>query len=188
MKRRNSHWGLFLLLNVLVSAATTLAVLLIWEQVQPARLPEGAQAILAAEQATRQAAKASADGRVSAWQPVETPTQAQTPGESGGLEAVIEISGVVGAGDLNQEYVTLRRLGDSDLNLAGWKLQNPRGESYAFPDLVLYKGGAVQVYSRPGSDSATFLFWNRSAPAWQAGDVITLLDAAGNTRATYTIP
>ena len=155
-----------------------------WWRHLPSRLPEGAQAILAAEQATRQAASQGQG----AWQPVESVTPAATPLAGQNLETVIEVGGVVGAGDLNQEYVTLRRLGEADLNLAGWKLQTPRAESYAFPDLVLYAGGAVQVYSRPGSDTATFLFWNRSGPAWQPGDVVTLVDAQGNTRATYTIP
>ena len=185
MKRRNGHLGFYLFLNVLVSAATTIAILYAWDYLRPSQLPEGAKEILAAEQATRQAADATLQG---AWQPIQTATPLNTPVDPQNLETVIEIGGVVGAGDLNQEYVTLRRLGENDLNLADWKLQNPRGDVYTFPGLVLYKGGAVQVYSRPGSNTATFLFWNRSAPAWQAGDGITLLDAQGNIRATYTVP
>jgi hypothetical protein len=187
MKRRNSHLGAYLILNVLVSAATTVAVLYAWDQLRPPRLPEGAQAILAAEQAASQGNPPESSG-ASSWQQAPTTTAQAVPGAPQDLAAVIEIGGVVGAGDLNQEYVLLKRLGEGDLNLAGWALQNGRGETYAFPDLMLYKGGAVQVYSRPGSDTATFLYWNRTGPAWQTGGTVTLLDPQGQARATYAIP
>ncbi len=186
MKRRRSHLGVYLLINILVSAATTLGVLYAWDTLQPSQLPEGARSILAAEQATRAVLSTSGGN---AWQPAPSPTvkilKNQTPLP---MDTVIEVGAVVGAGDLTLEYVLLRRVGEGDLNLAGWALQNSGGEYYTFPDLILYKGGAVQVFSRAGSDTATTLFWNRTAPAWKPGDSVTLLDAQGNIRASYTAP
>ncbi len=187
MKRRNSNWGWYLILNVLVSAAVTLGVLYAWERLRADQLPEEARSILEAEQATRQAGK-SPDSAQGAWQPMPTATAADPLASPPPLENVIEVGGVVGAGDLEQEYVLLRRLGEGDLDLSGWKLQDARGDTYTFQGLILFKGGAVRLYSRPGGDTATELYWSRSEAAWKPGDSVVLLDAQGNTRATYTIP
>lgn len=188
MKQRRSNLGWYILLNILVSAATTLGVIYAWDRFRKDPLPEGAQAVLAAEQATRQAAQQGVVGGGD-WQALPTAT---LPG--GATPAVlasgpvIEVGAVVGAGDLNQEYVLLRRVGEGDLDMNGWKLQNPRGQAYLFNGLVLFKGGGVQVNSRPGVDTATELFWSRTSAAWRSGDTVTLLDADGLTRAVFTIP
>ena len=39
-----------------------------------------------------------------------------------------------------------------------------------------------------GTDSATELYWDRSAPAWRSGAWVTLLDPSGAVQATYQIP
>jgi hypothetical protein len=53
---------------------------------------------------------------------------------------------------------------------------------------VLYKDGAVQVFSKAGEDTVTAVYWNRSSPAWRSGENIVLLDEAGSERARYRIP
>jgi hypothetical protein len=181
MKRSTSRSGLllYLLLNVIVSAATTLTVLVIWDRVRTAQLPPPVANVPTTEVSATETPAASP-------QPQATATQA--PPSSGPL---IEIKEIIGAGDPQQEYVLLQRVGEGDLKLSGWQLKSEHGNVYTFPsspELILYKGGAVQVYSRVGSDTPTEVYWNRTQAAWQSGEVATLVDAQGRVQATYQVP
>jgi len=186
--RSNRTLIYYLLLNILVSAATTLAVLFAWDHfTQREVLPDFSQVLNPAAQ-TEQPAAAGAGG------PTEDPALA-APAAQRPLPPidvpVIEITGVVGAGDVDQEILTLKRSGEGDLHMAGWKLYDEGGNVYVFPDtpeLVLFAGGAVQVHSRGGSDTATDIYWNRNQAVYQSTELITLEDPLGNVRATYRVP
>ncbi len=98
------------------------------------------------------------------------------------------IDTVVGAGDLDIEHVVLNRTGSGDLSLAGWRLEDNTGKEYLFPRLTLYKGGAINLYTRTGQDSVGDLYWGLTSPVWRTGRVVSLYDAESNLRATYTVP
>lgn len=182
MKRRTPRTGLllYLLLNILVSAGTTLAVLAVWDRTQRKELPpfptfEAPAATLPAEPSPT-AAEAAA----------QNPAETAAPGEP-----QIEIGAVVGATDPELEYVLLKRLGESDLSLAGWTLSDEQGNVFTFPAqpaLVLFAGGAVQIYTRSGEDTPTEMYWNRADPVWEPGEWVTLRDAEGGEQARYQIP
>jgi hypothetical protein len=115
--------------------------------------------------------------------PVDTLPPTSTP--------IIQIASVVGVGDVQQEVVLLKRVGEGNLSMVGWKLQGEHNNIYTFPkqpELILYKDGAVQVFSKAGTDSVTEVYWNRPDAAWRSGELIRLLDPQGNERATYRIP
>lgn len=179
MKRRTRLY-LYLLLNVIISAATTLAVLVIWDRTHRSDLASALQAA--------QAVEANSAGIVQiepTFPPAPTETLPSTD------QVVIQITSVVGVGDLEQEVVLLKRLGAGNLRMAGWKLQGEHDNTFVFPtqpELVLYQDGAVQVYTKPGTDTATDVFWNRTEPAWRSGETIRLVDAQGNERAKYQVP
>ncbi len=176
MKRRRNNLLLYLLLNVLVSAGTTLAVLYVWDYLRPPILPKSP-------------AFAAVEPAQTATQELLFPTPNVTLPPAG--EAVIEIRAVIGVGDLAQEVVILKRVGEGNLLMTGWRLEGEQGQSYVFsaqPELVLFKDGAVQVFTRPGDDTATEVYWDRTAPAWRNGEKIRLLDAQGAERASYAIP
>lgn len=188
-EKPRSRLPLYLLLNVIVSAVTTLAVLLIWDAV---RGPEETQLILPLIAATQQGVPAAQNTAVAA---VSTPAEPPTPAPTATLPPldtpIIQILSVVGPGDLEQEVVLLRRLGDGNLRMTGWRLESSRGVKYAFgeqPELILYKDGAIQIYSKAGTDTATEIYWNRTEPAWQSGDTLKLIDPEGNERANYLVP
>ncbi len=166
----------FLTLNVIVSAVTTLLVLFWWDRTHRAELPA----------LTLSQPPASQPVVSEGTQAAPPPSARVTLPPTG--TPVMEIKNVFGAGDLQNEVVVLQRVGDGELPVANWKLTDDDGNSYTFPDLVLNKGGAVQLYSRAGSDSVIELYWGRSEPVWQTGEQVTLLDPLGNTRATFTIP
>lgn len=159
----------YLILNIVISAAATLAVLAIWDRVQhPLPLsgssPQTAPTALANDAAPQEQATLP---------PLDQP--------------VIRIETVIGAGDLSSETVQLQRIGENSLQLAGWWLEGG-GQKFTFPALTLNKNGSVRLYSRSGQNSVIELYWGLAKAAWKAGDTLRLFDPQGNQRADYTIP
>jgi len=172
MNKRRTLWP-YILLNILISAATTLLVLWLWDRAHtPIPTP---QTTPIPATITSQISQPSA-------------TAVQTPALPPLNQPVIQVKNVFGQGDLQTEVVVLKRLGEGELWLTGWKLQNEKGETFVFPDLQMHKDAEIQIYSRTGVNSALALYWNRTAPAWNTGDLVTLLDYQGNIRASYRIP
>jgi hypothetical protein len=187
---------------MLVSAATTLAVLFAWDffsgrdLIDDVLLPQIGQAQPVAAQAATAAAAESAAPAESQAAPAESQaarsqSQADRPTLPPTDVEVIQITLAAGVGDLNQEVLTLKRVGEGDLHMAGWTLKTESGKVYTFPEspeLVLFAGGAVRLFSMGGTDTATEIYWNRSEPAYASNEQITLLDPQGNVRATYRVP
>lgn len=100
---------------------------------------------------------------------------------------MVEIAGVLGAGDLAREVVRIRNRGGM-VSLEGWTLSNAAGNRYVFPRLILFPGGEVVLHSGSGASNPTHLYWNRPAPAWQSGELLTLRDREGGVVDTYVVP
>jgi LysM repeat protein len=103
----------------------------------------------------------------------------------------VVIDSVIGAGDLAWERVLLKHRGEGELSLVGWRLEGDNGKVFEFPQfpqLTLFKGGAVNVYTRTGTDTVVDLYWGLSEPVWASGDTINLIDAQGDVHASYTVP
>ena len=115
----------------------------------------------------------------------ETPTE--TPPPASGTARVL-IDSVVGAGDLESERVMLKRSGPGELSLAGWQLVEENGETFVFPQLILFEGGAVNIYTRAGQATVVALYWGLRAPVWESGEEVILLDDQGNQQASYNVP
>jgi len=122
--------------------------------------------------------------------PASVPTaQLAAPTQAIQTDIPIEIVSVTGVGSLNAEAVLIRYNGSEHLNLTGWRLTDKQGNEYTFPTFTFYEGGAaIQVNSTSGNDSVVNLYWGRSQPVWEMGDVASLFDAQGNLRAIYSIP
>jgi LysM repeat protein len=119
------------------------------------------------------------------------PTRETIPTRTSGLsdeDPQVEITAIVGAGALADERVVIRHNGEGELSLSGWLLESSQGDRFAFPQLTLFKEGAVSVYTRAGANNVVELYWGRTEPVWQVGETATLIDPQGNVRATYTIP
>ena len=118
-----------------------------------------------------------------------TPGQTVTPKPTQpGLEARVVIDKVVGVGVLATERVLLLRSGDGELSLAGWRLDDGKGNVYTFPMLTLYKGGAINLYTRTGQDTVVDLFWGMTSPIWSSGETVYLYDAQDELQSSYAIP
>jgi len=157
----------FLLLNVVVSATTTLTAIWLWEQyrqsAQPAEVTQNSS-INKAEQ---------------------TPVSYDLPPAS---QQVLKIENVFGVGDVQNEVILIRVSGTPTLWLENWVLTDETGNSFTFPALKVNDGGAINLYTRAGVNSAISLFWGLDKPVWQTGEVITITDYAGNVRVEYVIP
>lgn len=157
---------LYLVLNVFVSACVTGAMLFWYDRNYRATLAPLPQAA------------APAQGETAAL--AETlPPDADIP---------VEIVSVAGAGTLNAEVVVVRYNGEGELGLANWQLKDDNGNTFTFPQLVLYTDGAVQVHTAPGSDTVVDLYMDLREPIWESGEVARLFDPQDNLRAIYRVP
>ncbi|MGD8457240.1 MAG: lamin tail domain-containing protein [Anaerolineales bacterium] len=100
----------------------------------------------------------------------------------------IEIDSVIGAGDIENERVLIRHVGDQAVSLAGWHLEDEDGHSYTLPALTMFTGGAVTVYSREGTNTVVELYWGLNGPVWTEGEKALLIDPNGDVQAVYTVP
>lgn len=117
-----------------------------------------------------------------------TTTPLPTPLPSSG-ELTIEITEVLGAGQIDQERVVITNLGDRLASMQDWTLSGADGNIYTFPNFRLWAGGGVTVHTRVGQDGnpPSNFYWGKLEAVWSLGDVVTLKDAQGLVLATYTV-
>ena len=114
------------------------------------------------------------------------PTSATvTPGTS---TVDVSIASAIGAGTLDNERVVVQNNGDEPLILTGWYLKDNKGIVYTFSQVTLYPGGMVQVHTKSGVDKLPDLYWGRSAPVWQSGELAAIYDEQNIARAFYRVP
>lgn len=100
----------------------------------------------------------------------------------------IKISSVVGAGVLTSEVVVIKFEGEGQLDLSSWQLKDENGNTFTFPQLILYQNGAVQVRTIAGTDTVIDLYWGIGDSVWSSGENASLYDSQGNLRAVYKVP
>ncbi len=103
-------------------------------------------------------------------------------------EAVqLEITRIVGAGDITAEGVEIRNNGDG-VDLQGWTLEDGEGNVYTFPQHRLFGGGTILVVSRSGDNTPNRLHQGLDAALWSEGSGVAVLrDASGEVQATFNL-
>lgn len=168
MKRKN--WLPFIVLNIIISAVTTLIVLMIWNRTHPPQ-----------ELVIQVPVENGVSGQIQS-------TPVLNPANLPPLESeVMDIRTVIAPGDAKNEFVILDKVGEGAITLTGWYLENKNGNQFVFPEFQILQG-TVEIYSRSGTNTVNKLFWGTSEPMWQSGDTVRLLDFAGQERAVYQIP
>ncbi len=119
----------------------------------------------------------------STFPPLGTPAPTNPP-----LEARLIINAVIGPGEITSEHVFITRTGDGELALAGWQLKDEDGNTFVFPQLILVANGGINIWTTSGQTTVVDLYWGLGSAVWSSGEKVTLLDAAGKERATYTVP
>lgn len=155
----------FVLLNIVVSAVTVLAVLMIWEATHHVAVPGGLSPLTTP----------AGQYPIGVTQP---PTDVAT----------IVIQAVIAAGDVNNERVEFASVSQAPINLLGWELQAGEANRFVFPSVTIFPDGDITIFSRAGVNTSAELFWGRAEAAFSRGELVRLVDAAGNTRSEYRVP
>jgi hypothetical protein len=99
-----------------------------------------------------------------------------------------EFVSVNGAGVLASETTIIQNGGEAALLIGAWVLKDNQGNTYTFPELTLYPGGSVQVHTKAGTNTASDLYWGRTEPVWESGELAALYDQQNIARAFYRVP
>ena len=105
-------------------------------------------------------------------------------------ELLVEISEILGAGEVSLERVIIANMGERLADMQGWTLTDAGGNVYTFANFRLWKGGSAIVHTRIGQDGnppANF-YWGKLEALWAPGEVATLKDKEGQVIDTYTVP
>jgi hypothetical protein len=82
--------------------------------------------------------------------------------------------------DIQGERVVILNTGTTSLDLTGWTLHDvapERTHVYTFKPFSLGPGAQVRVWTKPGDDTLSDVFWGRNAAVWNnKGDTPTLHD------------
>lgn len=171
--------GVYLLINIIVSAVTTIVVLMLWTRNNP-------DAIILDSPSTPLPTVISPLGSNASQEESATATARVLYGEA--VAGQLEINSVIAPGDLEAERVIIKHVGTLEISLAGWYLRDQQGNTYTFPALTMYSGASTAVYSKAGNNSVNELYWGLVAPVWEPGETILLFDPLGNAQASYTVP
>ena len=171
MKQNISKFWFYLVINIIVSALTTLIVISIWNA-------KNQNAVGRSNLPTPLAA-----GEINLMdEDIPVPTLPALD------VATLEIKNVYATEDIQTEFLQIQMVGVGELWLTNWQISNGKKLTYTFPRLQLNNGGTVNLYSKLGVDSVTDLYWGQTESVWKSGDTVLLLDSAANVRAEYIIP
>lgn len=173
----------YLILNVIVSALTTLTVLSLWDRNHRLNIQPVAQLAATVTQQADLGFLPVSPEPLTETQSTGIKTQQLSSGNGG-----VQIENVFGVGDLETEVVILKRTGDGELWITGWRLEDENNHRFVFPELMLNKDGAIKVYTKMGTNSVIELHWGIKDPVWSSGELVSVVDPDGAIQATYRVP
>lgn len=104
-------------------------------------------------------------------------------------EVQIQITEIIGLGELTEEALSIANLGSRAVALQGWTLSDPEGREYTFGQVTLFgDGAAILIHTEAGPNGPSDLYWGLEQAIWSSGETATLRDAEGTIQAQYTIP
>jgi len=166
---------IYILINIVVSAITIIAVLYLWENTR-----------------LKNVLFAGPD------QPVEI-----SSGDTGTdvvedtTNLLVQIGEVGGVGNLATEYVRLVRPANDaveTMSLQDWQIKDENNHKFSILEqsglasLDLHSQGAVNIYTKEGESNPIELYLGLSNPIWEPGETVTLIDPEGEVHDTYIIP
>ena len=166
-----------ILLNIFISTVTTLTVLWLWERAHPR--PEIG------------VVTENVETRLNLTPLSEEPTTDSITDLDlvfTNEDITINIRTIVGAGNLDVEYVEIVNQGENPANLTDWQLVDEADNAFTFPTLILNSGGALKIFSKAGSNTVIKLYWQSDVPIWQPGETASLLNTDGEVVTSYSIP
>lgn len=179
--RNKSPLLFYILINILISAVTTLTVLWIWDSRQPKLNP-----IEFDSQQTFTDPVSPTDHLIAGED--ENPAVQEPTADLSTRSSDVQIRVIVGPKNLEVEYVEIINQGDQPVDLTGWQLVNHLDQAFTFPAMILNSSGAIKIQSKTGVNSVIELFWQSETPIWQSGENARLINADGEVVSIYSIP
>ncbi len=144
----------------------------------PEPTDEEVSALSADEEATEESDAEATD------EPTVRPTLTLPPTATDAQVTIVE---VVSAGDVTAEGVVIRNTG-STVDMTGWTLTDTQGNTFTFPEQLLFSNASVTVFTRIGQNTPVALYWGESSDIWgEPGDVATLSDADGVAQSVFRL-
>jgi micrococcal nuclease len=89
--------------------------------------------------------------------------------------------------NLNDEYVTFRNKCNYTINMSNWILKDTINTTYTFPEFYLMNKSMFTLYTGPGKNNSTHLYWNNNRAIWNnAGDILYLWNSNGILMLNYS--
>lgn len=179
MKNKSGLFA-FILLNIVLSAATMLLVMWLWDRANPgpSTVTNDAFTNAASEAASQTATASVIEAGVNTEQSQELLTE----------DLEVSIVTIVAPGNLDLEYVEIRNQSEGAVDISGWQLRDEDENVFTFPTILLNNSGAIKILSQNGIDTVIELYWQSENPIWESGETAQLMDDNGNIIATYSIP
>jgi hypothetical protein len=116
-----------------------------------------------------------------------TPTPTQSPDVQINF---IETGGESPPDNFWEEYVRVKNRTPRRVELTDWKIWSKRNrKTYTFPEFELKSNQTVRVWTRPGTDTDTDLFWGLENEVWKDdGDCAKLIYEDGELAGWYYYP
>lgn len=102
--------------------------------------------------------------------------------------AIIEIS-ATNSGNIETEAIQIQNLGGQQVALSGWQIVDADGHIYTFAQITLFgDGAAIQLHTTSGQDAPADLYWGLDESIFSSGELLSLLNSAGEVVATTIAP
>jgi len=171
---------LYIILNIIISAATMLFVMWLWDRANPRpSVVIDDDLTTASSEMEIQALTTSAAESTGFVEPTQDFI-------SEGFD--MDILTIVAPGNLALEYVEIRNQSEGAVDISEWQLKDEDEHVFTFPTLILNADGAIKILSQNGIDTVIELYWQSDTPIWESGETARLMDDNGNVIATYSIP
>jgi hypothetical protein len=169
----------YILINIIISAATILFVMWLWDRSrpEPSSLDESLATLTAAIETSNRPSGESEDEN-----------EAEPNSDSDSKDFNVEIQTIVGTGDLEIEYVEISNESPGSVDMTNWQLTDEDGQIFTFPTIILNQDGEIKVLSQKGINTVIELYWQSDVPIWESGETARLLDENGSIISTYSIP
>jgi len=179
MKNKSGLFA-FIILNIVLSAATMLLVMWLWDRANPgpSAVTDGAFTNTGSEAASQTATASDIEAGVNTEQSQDLLTE----------DLEVSIVTIVAPGNVDLEYVEIRNQSEGAVDISGWQLRDEDENVFTFPTIILNNSGAIKILSQKGIDTVIELYWQSENPIWESGETAQLMDDNGNIIASYSIP